>query len=77
MQVSKQSAHLLISLLLRLDNKLSRGGVDDSDGTVGGFIEDVVQVLKEYEKLDPDYKEAFDELKDLKTCFSWEEQLLS
>src|SRR3989344_2021165 len=36
--VSEQTAKLLVDLLLRLDNKLCRGGVDDSDGTVGGFL---------------------------------------
>ena len=46
--VSKQTAKLLVDLLLRLDKKLCTGGVDDSDGTVGGFIEEVVIVLKEY-----------------------------
>jgi hypothetical protein len=38
---------------LRLDDKLSRGGVDDSDGTVGGFIEETVHALEQYAKLDP------------------------
>jgi hypothetical protein len=51
--VSEQTTELLIKLLLRLDDKLSRGGVDDSDGTVGGFIEETVHALEQYAKLDP------------------------
>lgn len=74
--VSEQTARLLIDLLLRLDKKLSVGGVDDSDGTVGGFIEEVVSLLKEYARLDPSCTAAFYKLKDKVTCFSWEEPLL-
>ena len=74
--VGEQTARLLIDMLLRLDDKLCRSGVDDSDGTVGGFIEETVQVLKEYAKLDPDCTKAFMELKGKETCFGWEEPLL-
>lgn len=74
--VSEQTATLLIDMLLRLDDKLCRGGVDDSDGTVGGFIEETVNVLKEYVKLDPACAQAFHELRGKETCFGWEEPLL-
>ena len=74
--VSEQTAKLLVDMLLRLDDKLCRGGVDDSDGTVGGFIEETVQALKEYAKLDSSCAKAFNELKDKETCFGWEEPLL-
>ena len=49
--VSEQTAGLLVDLLLRLDKKLCTGGVDDSNGTVGGFIQEVVLMLQEYAKL--------------------------
>lgn len=74
--VSEQTAKLLVDMLLRLDKKLCTGGVDDSDGTVGGFIEETVQMLKEYAKLDPECVKAFRELKGKETCFGWEEPLL-
>jgi hypothetical protein len=74
--VSEQTAILLVDMLLRLDHKLCRSGVDDSDGTVGGFMEDVVQVLNEYAKLDSACAKAFEELKDKETCFGWEKPLL-
>ena len=74
--ISEQTAKLLIDILLRLDDKLCRSGVDDSDGTVGGFIEETVQALKEYPKLNPSCVKAFNELKGKETCFGWEESLL-
>lgn len=74
--VNKQTAKLLVDMLLRLDDKLCSGGVDDSDGTVGGFIEEVVEMLKEYARLDSGCVEAFGELKDKETCFDWEESLV-
>lgn len=74
--VNGQTASLLVDMLLRLDDKLSRGGVDDSDGTVGGFIEETVLVLKEYARLDPSCAGAFGKLKDKETSFGWEEPLL-
>ena len=74
--VSQQTAKLLVDTLLRLDDRLCRGGIDDSDGTVGGFIEETVQVLKEYAKLNSSCVAAFNELKGKETCFGWEEPLL-
>jgi len=61
--VSEQTAKLLINMLLRLDKKLCEGGVDDSDGTVGGFIEETVCVLEKYVELDPNCAKVFKELK--------------
>lgn len=72
---SRQTAQLLVGLLLRLDRKICHG-VDDSDVTVGGFMEETVQALEEYAKLDPFCAEAFRKLKDKETCFGWEEPLL-
>ena len=74
--VSRQTAKLLIDMLLRIDDKLCRGGVDDSDGVVGGFIEETVEVLKEYALLDSSCIETFRKLEGRKTCFGWEEQLV-
>lgn len=74
--VSKQTAKLLVDLLLRLDRKLCQGGVDDSDGTVGGFMSETVGVLEEYAKIDPKCIETFELLCGLETCFEWEEPLV-
>jgi len=74
--ISTQTADLLVDLLLRMDKKLCTGGVDDSDGEVGGFIEEVVGVLQEFTQLDPSCVLSFAKLKDRVTCFGWEKQLL-
>ena len=74
--VSEQTAKLLVDLLLRLDKKLCTGGVDDSDGTVGGFMGEVVNVLQEYYKLDPSCVNAFEKLCGQSTCFDWEAPLV-
>lgn len=76
MPVSEQTAGLLVNLLLRLDKKLCTGGVDDSDGTVGGFIENTVQALQEFARLDPACVRSFRKLKEAETCFGWEEPLV-
>lgn len=70
-----ESSELLVDLLLKLDKKLTRGGVDDSDGTVGDFITDSVQVLEQFAAADSRCIEAFKELCDAETCFGWEEPL--
>lgn len=73
--VSQQTAKLLVDLLLRLDRKISYG-VDDSDGTVGGFMEEIVLVLQEYAKLDRACIKTFKILAGKETMFDWEEPLL-
>jgi len=60
--IGYESAKILVDLLLRLDHKLSHTGVDDSNGTVGGFIEEVVMVLEEYAKHDSRCIDAFKKL---------------
>lgn len=75
--ICEASARLLVEMLLRLDKKLCTGGVDDSDGTVGGFVEEVVSVLVEYAKLDPECIATFRSLAGRKTSFCWEEPLLN
>lgn len=74
--VSEQTAKLLVDMLLRLDKKLCVGGVDDSNGTVGGFVYETVSVLEEYAKLDLVCIKAFKKLCGQSTCFGWEEPLV-
>ncbi|MDP2630309.1 MAG: hypothetical protein Q8P56_02780 [Candidatus Uhrbacteria bacterium] len=74
--VSKQISDLLVELLLRLDKKLCTGGVDDSDGTVGGFMRKMVEVLEEYARLDAHCIQSFEKLCGRETCFEWEESLV-
>ncbi len=75
--VNKQSAEILVKLLLRLDRKLRVGGVDDSNGIVGGFMTQVVRMLEEYARIDSNCINAFKSLIGIGiTCFQWEEPLV-
>lgn len=73
---SPQTTNLIIKMLFRLDKKLTTGGVDDSDGTVGDFIEETVNLLISFAKTDPQCIKEFEILDGKKTSFGWEEQLL-
>ncbi|MBU2542361.1 hypothetical protein KJ785_02275 [Patescibacteria group bacterium] len=73
--VSLQTAKLLINLLLRLDKKLCNA-VDDSDGTVGGFMMELVNLLEEFARIEPECIQAFEKICGLETCFEWEESLV-
>jgi len=74
--VSRQAAEILVKLLLRLDRKLQVGGVDDSNGIVGGFMNDVVAMLKDFAQMDHACIDAFESLCGKETCFGWEEPLV-
>ena len=74
--VNKQSAEILVNLLSRLDKKLRIGGVDDSNGIVGGFMNEIVSVLEEFAKIDPGCINAFESLVGKDTCFEWDEPLI-
>jgi hypothetical protein len=75
--VCAASARVLVDLLLRLDRKLCEGGVDDSDGTVGGFMSATVDVLLTFAKRDTDCIAEFKKLDGRETCFGWEEPLVA
>ncbi len=74
--VNEQTADLLVKLLLRLDKKLLTGGVDDSNGIVGGFMSELVRMLIENAKLDPRCINTFTQLVGKQTCFGWEDELV-
>lgn len=75
--VNMQTAEILVKLLLRLDKKLCSGGVDDSNGIVGGFMSEVVGMLIEFARIDSDCIGAFKSLVGIgTTCFGWEELLI-
>lgn len=73
--ISKQTADLLVKLLLRLDRKLLNG-VDDSNGIVGGFMSELVELLETFVEIDSDCVKAFKQLCGKGTCFGWEEALV-
>ncbi len=73
---NKQTADILVKLLFRLDRKLQIGGVDDSNGIVGGFMSEVVVMLSDFAQMDPTCIDAFESLCGKQTCFGWEEPLV-
>lgn len=74
--VSKQTSDLIIKTLLKLDDKLCRGGVDDSDGAVGNTIYGTVEILKDFSRLNKECIKSFEIFKKQKTCFGWEKDLV-
>ena len=74
--VSEQTTALLVAILLRLDKWLFHGGVDDSDGVVGDFMQETVSILEIYVQLDSRCVIAFKKLADKETGFEWEKPLL-
>ena len=75
--VNRQTAEILVKLLLRLDKKLTIGGVDDSNGIVWPFMSEIVQLLIEYARIDLDCIHAFRSLLGIGiTSFEWEEPLV-
>ena len=74
--VNKQTADVLVRLLLRLDRKLQVGGVDDSNGIVGGFMSEVVGMLSDFAQIDSSCIATFESLCGKQTCFDWEDPLV-
>ena len=74
--VSRQVADILVKLLLRLERKLSVGGVDDSNGIVGGLAGELVALLEEFARIDQSCIDAFEPLCGKEYCFGWEEPLV-
>lgn len=72
--IGKQTADLLVDILLRLNKKLQ--GVDDSDGIVGGCLYDISRVLIEFVRIDPDCMHACEKLCKREICFEWNEQIV-
>lgn len=73
---SKQTADLLVKLLLKLDKKLMQGGVDDSNGTVGGFMYETAELLKQFADVDSSCVETFKQLCQKDLCFEWPDTLI-
>ena len=72
---NKENAKYLWSLVLKLSKKLSHGGVDDSDGTVGGCIYSLVEKCAGYAKAKPELKDMIQKFIDDDTGFGFEDLL--
>ena len=76
LSVNRQAADLLVKLLLRLERKLIVGGVDDSNGIVGGLAGELVALLEEFARIDTVCIDAFELLCGKEYCFGWEDSLV-
>ena len=74
---NKKTAKLLVDTLLKLDKKLSTGGVDDSDGTVGNCMNGIVDVLLAFAAAEPTCVATFGVLEKSEACFEWNKPLIA
>jgi len=72
---SKENSKYLWSLVLRLSKKLSHGGVDDSDGTVGGCISELVAQCGRYAQEKPELRPMILKFSEDDTGFGFEDEL--
>ena len=73
--VSSQTCSLIVTSLIKIDKKL-RDGVDDSNGTVGHFIKESVDLLAQFAQKDSGCIGCFYQLTSQQTCFEWEVPLV-
>lgn len=72
---SRSNAKYLWQLVLRLSKKLSTGGVDDSDGTVGGCCTALVAILNRWANKNQVIKQMLSTFHQHKTGFGFEDEL--
>jgi len=72
---NKENARYLWLLVLRLSKKLSHGGLDDSNGTVGGCIIALVHQCGQYAKENLELKPMIQKFAEDDTGFGFEENL--
>lgn len=74
---NSETTKTIWQLLIRLNKKLISGGVDDSDGTVGGFMTECVDLLLEFIKHDPSCMTVIKLPPNFESSFGWEERLFA
>ncbi len=70
--VCEKSADICIDLLKKLDKKLLSGGIDDSDGTIGDLMVQIVEVLNLFVSLDKNIKDYIKNNLPKGEVFDWE-----
>ncbi len=70
--VCKKSVDICINTLKKLDKKLLTGGVDDSDGTIGDLMFQIVEVLNLFVSFKNDLKEYIKDTLPKGEVFDWE-----
>jgi hypothetical protein len=73
--VCRASADVCISLIVKLDTKLMNSGIDDSDGTVGDLISEIMELLSMFTVEQPELKKYISDKFPKQTNFGWEKEL--
>lgn len=72
---TKEHTKYLWSLVLKLSKKIAYGGVDDSDGRVGGCVYSLVEQCGRYAKEKPELKHTIQRFTKNDTGFGFEDKL--
>ncbi len=73
--VSEQTAELVVNILVRLEKKLTMGGVDDSDGTVGGFCNEAMCLLMDFADTNPKCARHYKKLLGLDVAYDFQSEI--
>ncbi len=73
--VCEKSADVCISLIIKLDDKLANSGIDDSDGTVGDLVENIMELLSMFVVDNLKLKAYIINKFPKQTNFGWEKEL--
>ena len=73
--VCKISAEVCINLIIKIDTKLATSGIDDSDGTIGDLLEQIMELLSMFKDDDPNLKTYIINKFPKETNFGWEKEL--
>jgi len=71
------SADFCIDLIIKLDDKLANSGIDDSDGTIGDLVGEILELLSMFKDDDPNLREYIISKFPRKTNFEWEKELFT
>src|SRR3989338_5463615 len=73
--VCKKSADMCIDLIIRIDKKMANTCIDDSDGTVGDLVSQILELLSLFKDIAPELKAYVIDKFPKKTNFEWEKEL--
>ena len=76
LSATQENAKYLWNLVLKLSNKLARGGIDDSDGIVGNCIMSLASQCAQYVQKEPKLKALIKSFSKDETGFDFEEYLI-
>ena len=75
LEATKENVKYLWQLVLRLSKKLSQGGVDDSDGIVGGCVDKIIRKIIDMVRKNKELIKLLHSFTDDYTGFGFEEDL--